>query len=303
MSDATFLLKNLPFAIERDIAWRINVRLHRRPSSAPFLSSDTYRAMAHLVIEEDDELCRIAPESQKIVSCVSGIAADRVAQIRLPESFVLLVHQGDNPIGTEFVRQLDKSNCVHCFAQNCVVTDPRITPLPIGLEDQWRHHHGHVRDFVRIRAKMPEKQPGIAWGFTLATNPDERWLCYRAMIRNKQAVSVPLGVNSRLYKKFVSNYMFIASPPGNGVDCHRTWEALYLRIVPIVKRSILMEHFKSIGLPLLLVDDWREVDSWGEDYLVDIYNRLAPSFDSEALWLPYWEYQIDNYLAKSPRTA
>ena len=28
------------------------------------------------------------------------------------------------------------------------------------------------------------------------------------------------------YRKVLSNSYFVISPPGNGIDCHRTWEAL-----------------------------------------------------------------------------
>jgi hypothetical protein len=36
---------------------------------------------------------------------------------------------------------------------------------------------------------------------------------------------------------------WVLSPPGNGVDCHRTWEALYLGVTPIVLRT---EHGASL---------------------------------------------------------
>jgi hypothetical protein len=93
--------------------------------------------------------------------------------------------------------------------------------------------------------------------------------------------------------------MFIASPPGNGEDCHRTWEALYLRIIPVVKRSVMTEYFKSVGLPMLLVDDWREMTSWSEDYLSETYDKLMPGFESEALWLSYWKTQFDKYMGRN----
>ena len=58
--------------------------------------------------------------------------------------------------------------------------------------------------------------------------------------------------------------MFIASPPGNGEDCHRTWEALYMRSVPVVVRSSLMETLNAKGMPLLLVDSYEELCCWDE---------------------------------------
>jgi hypothetical protein len=157
-----------------------------------------------------------------------------------------------------------------------------------------------VNDFLRLRrARKVKKVPGIVGGFNLKTNPDERWLCYRALLGQRLAVSLPIGINSRIYRKSIQPYMFIASPPGNGEDCHRTWEALYLRIIPVVKRSVMTEYFKSVGLPMLLVDDWREMTSWSEDYLSETYDKLMPGFESEALWLSYWKTQFDKYMGRN----
>jgi hypothetical protein len=38
------------------------------------------------------------------------------------------------------------------------------------------------------------------------------------------------------------------------------WECLYLGVVPIVERSTHTELWEKRGLPLLLIDDWREVN-------------------------------------------
>ncbi len=54
-----------------------------------------------------------------------------------------------------------------------------------------------------------------------------------------------------------SEYAFVISPHGNGVDCHRTWEALALGCVPIVRTSPLDALYE--GLPVLIVSNWCEV--------------------------------------------
>ena len=52
-------------------------------------------------------------------------------------------------------------------------------------------------------------------------------------------------------------YRFIISPHGNGLDCHRTWEALALGCYPIIKSSPLDCMFE--GLPVIIVNNWNEV--------------------------------------------
>jgi hypothetical protein len=66
----------------------------------------------------------------------------------------------------------------------------------------------------------------------------------------------------------IAGHPFVASPPGNGLQAHRTWEALIGGSIPIVLRSRgapgrplpyhAMDQLYS-GLPVLLVGDWGEL--------------------------------------------
>jgi hypothetical protein len=55
----------------------------------------------------------------------------------------------------------------------------------------------------------------------------------------------------------LSNSQFVLSPPGNGADCHRTWEAIYLGAIPIVHKDFW--PFNNLELPVLVIDDWFSV--------------------------------------------
>jgi hypothetical protein len=52
-------------------------------------------------------------------------------------------------------------------------------------------------------------------------------------------------------------YAFVLSPCGMGIDCHRTWEALALGCIPIVKSSLIDSIYD--GLPVLIVDNWSDI--------------------------------------------
>jgi hypothetical protein len=53
-----------------------------------------------------------------------------------------------------------------------------------------------------------------------------------------------------------NQHYFIISPPGNGVDCIRTWEALYCGLYPVVQKSAGMDFFAK-HLPILVIQDLR----------------------------------------------
>lgn len=57
--------------------------------------------------------------------------------------------------------------------------------------------------------------------------------------------------------KSMKEYAFVLSPFGNGMDCHRTWEALLCGCIPVVRSSVFDELFA--GLPVLIVKNWSDV--------------------------------------------
>jgi hypothetical protein len=77
---------------------------------------------------------------------------------------------------------------------------------------------------------------------------------------------------------------FVISPHGHGLDCHRTWEALCLGCVPIVKTSPLDSLYSK--LPILIVNSWKDVT-------LDLMERYAEKIERcpsthEMLRLDYW---------------
>ena len=55
----------------------------------------------------------------------------------------------------------------------------------------------------------------------------------------------------------MSQHKFVVSPLGYGQDCHRTWEALAVGSIPIVRASNLASMFYR--LPILVVNGWQDV--------------------------------------------
>jgi hypothetical protein len=302
--DPLNLLKNLPFAVESRIAESVNVRFDRHPSSAPFLSGDTYRALADYVM--DDEPVTPVPEVKG--SGVFFLSSWRLEEFRkeilpkLRSAIVLVTHHGDVNIDQRFWDIAEHPFVLKWFAQNAVNPHPKIEPLPIGLEDQRKHAHGNVKDFVNLRRRKAEKIARIVWGFSLRTNPDERFRCYRSLWGNRVADEIWWPLNSREYRKHISRYMFVASPPGNGVDCHRTWEAMYLRNVPIVPNRYPFADFAGKGVPLHTVEDWSELRSLDEAELQKIYRAHEGEFENPMLYAPYWMNRIRASLSGGARS-
>ncbi len=98
------------------------------------------------------------------------------------------------------------------------------------------------------------------------------------------------------YLDALLTHRFVLSPPGNGIDTHRMWEALYAGAIPVVLKSPAMRAFTM--LPILFVDDYAEITP---DRLRQEETRIRnASWNLDALFLPYWRDQV---LSAAPRSA
>ena len=56
----------------------------------------------------------------------------------------------------------------------------------------------------------------------------------------------------------MAEYKFVISPVGGGFDTYRTWEALVLGCIPIIRRNPLSSTLLA-GLPVITVEEWTDV--------------------------------------------
>ncbi|CAF3794661.1 unnamed protein product [Rotaria sp. Silwood1] len=68
---------------------------------------------------------------------------------------------------------------------------------------------------------------------------------------------VDRSILQTIYKRN-RQYPLWLSPRGNGIDCHRTWEALYLDAIPIVWHSTIDSLYTD--LPVIIIHDWNEIN-------------------------------------------
>ena len=97
--------------------------------------------------------------------------------------------------------------------------------------------------------------------------------------------------DSELYLLKLQQYRFVLSPPGNGPDCHRTWEALLMGCIPVVLSGPLNAVYE--GLPVLILDSW---DDLTPSRLTSTYKKFRyghHTFAFERLFSPYWLGLID----------
>ena len=179
--------------------------------------------------------------------------------------FILITHNSDGNVTETYVPLLEYPKLLFWHAQNVLFNHPKLGSLPIGIANSmWPH--GNMSVLQKLIAQLPEKTESIYFNFSLLTNPQERMYCYQAL-KEKLVWQPTLPFDS--YLKILSRYKYAICPPGNGIDCHRIWECIYLGVIPIVLRSIFTENL-SKKFPCILVDRWEDID-------VDTLQMYVPS--------------------------
>jgi hypothetical protein len=204
-----------------------------------------------------------------------------------PDSpFVLFTANSDRPIGRRFARRLRRPSLVAWFGNNVAFEQPKLFAIPLGLGDP-SAAHGHAGAEVRAaqRASLPKTRL-FEVSFDVKTNPEERLRC---LAETRLELDPPASTPEYL-ERLASSY-FCVAPRGNGIDTHRVWEALYLRTIPVVTRSVLTAQHPE--LPLVVLDDWSQFGSIA--FSSELYTRTWGD------WQPA-ELSLDAYLRRISRT-
>ena len=272
---------------------RIRYSSNPRPESRPYISGDTFRTLARHVFDEtawaDPE--KIMKGDIVFVASTGILRFFEKEHPLIKNPYVLITHNGDQNISKEFERYID-GKIIRWYAQNADFENEKIVPIPIGIENAWWNNNGIVKNFDRARAFSQDKKAAIAFAFNAKTNLKERVPAIEALRKNHAAEEItgwPRGIK---YLKILGGYEFVASPPGNGIDCIRTWESLCLKTIPIVKDSPATRYFRSIGLPLLLIRQWSELEGMNREKLHKKYGEMRKGFSCEAIYFDYWEEKI-----------
>lgn len=210
----------------------------------------------------------------------------------LDNKFIIITHNSDININ-----EIDNlpNNVIKWYAQNVNYVDDRLESLPIGLENSiW---YSDIKKPEKIIKKLNETknfQNLVYMNHNISTNLKERKPPYD-VLNNKHFVTTELRSNGIDYENYINkiyNHKFVISPEGNGIDCHRTWEVLYLKSIPILKKNINNQFYTD--LPICFVNDWEDIT---EDFLNKEYDKIINTkWNLDKLKMKYWNDKIKNCL-------
>ena len=263
------------------------------------------------------------PRAPTVYVCYAAILyfmAHILPSIKIP--FVLVTGDSDLSVPDRPLGNLDpilKNPLMqHWYSQNLILRHPKITCIPIGLDYHTiteSTYSGKLYDkpgmtdlmFQRdIRKETSQIQDKLIMDILSMSEhfSNRNKLCFvnfgtqypdrvdaHASISPDLIDSFPVGMKRDDVWKRQSKYSFVISPFGLGMDCHRTWEALALGCIAIVKRSPICVVFED--LPVLIVDEWRDLNAPLLDKTLIEFSKKE--FNMNKLTLKYWMTKMHSH--------
>lgn len=276
-----------------------------RPPSFPYLSGDGFRAISDVAWEEPPNSVRerLLPTAL-VIFCEGQLLSDfrERALPQLRKDAILIVGNSDRNFSTNDFEFVGNSRIRAAFVQNLNGGTDKVVALPIGLENAWRRNHGVKSEFDKARRKHSNRAPRIMWTFDLDSNSVARSEIAEQLESLKTADRLK-RLTPRKHREALLGYSFVACPPGNGLDTHRVWEAMYLGCVPIVPLNLMNKSFVELGLPIWGVRSFHILSDYGENELAKIYADISRKKNHEAMFFPFWNLKIQESLREISRAT
>ena len=229
-------------------------------------------------------------------------------------NFILVSGDGDytNPTDLfssedEFSNFINNEKITKWYSQNCIIEHPKIEKIPIGLDyhtlSKKKHYWGEIKtpieqenELINIHLKSKkfwERQIKCYSNFHFADYGNKFGYSRKDVINSISSELIfyePIQIERKITWENQTEYAFVISPHGNGLDCHRTWEALVLGCIIIVKKSPLDSLYED--LPVLIINEWSDIrEELLKNTITEFKNK---KFNYEKLLLDYYIKKIFN---------
>lgn len=286
-----------------------------------------YAKISDFVIINDEGLKNEILEKNAIICCSTNIVPKLFDFIKNSNNkYILITHFCDlhinEPEGqrtkNDSILFNSKPNCVKkWYAPTTTFHHIDLIQIPLGFGIHWDHPNypkcnEEYRNWIfenSNRLFNTEKNTeSLHCNYVADSYRSYRFPVMNKLLSNSMKCYTPEKITSGTwnlsfpnYCEDMSKFKFVISPPGNAIESHRNWEALYMGCIPIVLKNMPDEFtnggkvkginiYETYDLPFLIVDDYSEVTpKLLKDYL-SYYNNHE--FKYEQMTLTYWKNKI-----------
>jgi len=257
----------------------------------PFISGDGYKVLCQYILDRyyypDREMFSTGVNSNYIF--VKTDYLQEFCNKNLPVLnkkkyyFNLITGNSDYPInGSDIhIKILNNKYLLQWYAQNAQFNHSKLKILPMGIENSvhLKKHNG-IKGFLKEVYKRKlylniNRKTLIRANYSLDNNKSERSKC-------QKLTGIQIDDKVSQYQFFINMLFtnFVISPEGNGMDCHRIWEALYCGCVPIIISHKWTQPFIN-NFPIIGIENWNSFRK--ENFTKDLYNCIMRDWDISKL--------------------
>lgn len=174
--------------------------------------------------------------------------------------FILITHNSDDGIipNNNVLTILNCDKLIKWYGHNVYFEHSKLFFLPIGLANSiWPHGNLSLFNNPNFIKTIDIKTKKVYFNFKIDTNRHKRPICYDSLKNKLEWLEKVEPLNNIIRLK---DFEFCICPEGNGADTHRLWECFYLKVVPIVIKSPFTNILINKGLPILVLENWNDLD-------------------------------------------
>jgi len=209
-------------------------------------------------------------------------------------SYTIYLHNSDHGLENDinFQKLLDCKYIKKVYAQNinCNFNSEKFSLLPIGLANSMWDHGDTLSLYTTMKNSYYLNKIK-----NLYVNINPNTFAYRSQVLdqvNNERFVVSKGKPFKEYLKELSTYRFSLCVRGNGIDCHRNFESLYLGVIPVIinnKFTNMNNHviyLKTLGLPFYEIKS-ESLDKYSDEFFnEDLYKKIIQKCGSSIYNLP-----------------
>ena len=198
--------------------------------------------------------------------------------------FIIFTNLEDTPIDKEIFYSIP-DNVLCISAVNAIAHGGKVIPAPYGVQRRMTPDDDRIEQLTEWMEFDNKDNPNNLLYVSHNESSNAKRLGIKNLFYDKDWAEVNeqrVGYHTFLYN--LSNSKFMICPIGNAIDCHRNWEVLYMRRVPVMTRHPYLEKLFE-NYPVLFVDDYKDVT---KELLIkndDLFQR-AQTMNLSGLTLP-----------------
>jgi len=264
----------------------------RNRISYPYLSGDLFANEADVIIDakslKDVDRLKGMVDSATVIFCKGDLLRTFLKDFAGSVSARIIIVGNSDENYEELDFPIPKS-IRHLYIQNWAGDDPRVSVLPIGIENLRLGNNGKL-SLVSSSGETHKQLDKTLIGPFAPTDDERKMLIAFSNISGPWECSFT-RLSPKKYLQLVRQYKFVACPRGNGIDTHRFWETLYRSSIPVVKKNRWSEHVAKLGIPMVQLDNWAAED-------LERATREFKDFHFDpnsipAIWWPYWRAEFN----------